>query len=43
MRRLIILAGLALSAMPLLPQAAEARPPRERGWEDRRDWDRREA
>ncbi|MBI0538287.1 hypothetical protein D9599_22230 [Roseomonas sp. KE2513] len=43
MRRIILLAGLALSAMPLLPQAAEARPPWERGWEDRRDWDRREA
>ncbi|WP_043831236.1 hypothetical protein [Muricoccus aerilatus] len=43
MRRIIILAGLALSALPLLPQAAEARPPWERGWEDRRGWERHEA
>ncbi|MFC0388683.1 hypothetical protein [Muricoccus vinaceus] len=42
MRRILILAGLALTALPLLPHAAEARPPweRERGWERH---ERREA
>jgi len=44
MRRILILAGLALMALPLLPQAAEARPPWER--HDGRDrhggWERHE-
>ena len=39
MRRILILAGLALTALPLLPSPADARPPWER--HDHR-WERHE-
>ncbi|WP_458096543.1 hypothetical protein [Roseomonas sp. WA12] len=39
MKRILVLAGIALSALPLLPSQAEARPPWERH-EDR--WERHE-
>ncbi|HEY8614481.1 MAG TPA: hypothetical protein VIL69_24735 [Roseomonas sp.] len=38
MRRIILLAGLAVTALPILSSPADARPP----WEEHRRWERHE-